>query len=215
MKEDHEDFARAFLGFDPGGDMKFGVAILKGTEFSATTVGNIEEAINWAVQICRSETPFAAGIDTLLHWATGRSGYRSADHWLRDNYPPARNSVIAPNSLRGAMTIGGIGLAMELRKKWPDICLNETHPKVLYHALSRRSYPRSGIAEAVGWLEDKLALHTAKTIRNYDELDAVLSAWCTRQALADGWFDLAALPPNDGSHVFPVKDVSYYWPPAQ
>ena len=50
-------------------------------------------------------TPAAAGIDTLLYWETGKSGWRSADRLLRQAYPAVEKSVISPNALYGAMAI--------------------------------------------------------------------------------------------------------------
>ena len=47
---------------------------------------------------------------------------------------------MAPNSLYGAMAIGGMALAFRLREKWPELELNETHPKVLLHALGGPRY---------------------------------------------------------------------------
>ena len=208
-----ESSSSVFLGFDPGGNHKYGVAKLVGSHVLAETVDTIEDAVSWAIESCVGTIPAAAGVDTLLHWATGQSGLRAADQYLKDSYPKVIKSVIAPNSLYGAMTLGGMGLAFELRTKWPRICLNETHPKVLYHALSQRFYPRKEITEAVEWLQKHTGCQLNKSIRNDHELDAVLSAWTTRQALKEGWRDLAVLPPKHGQHIFPLKGVNYYWPP--
>jgi hypothetical protein len=123
--------ADIFLGFDPGGRRKFGVALLQGENASASTCSGVGEAVSWALNECRKTKPVAAGIDTLLHWSTDNGGMRNADRWLRDTYPKARSSVMCPNSLYGAMAIGGMGLALELRRHLPNIRLNETHPKLL------------------------------------------------------------------------------------
>jgi hypothetical protein len=40
-----------------------------------------------------------------------------------------KQSIVAPNSLRGAMAIDGMALALRLRQKWPVLVLNETHPR--------------------------------------------------------------------------------------
>ena len=39
-----------FLGFDPGGNGNYGVALLAGPRASTATVQNIEEAINWTTE---------------------------------------------------------------------------------------------------------------------------------------------------------------------
>jgi hypothetical protein len=58
-----------YLGFDPGGERAFGVAVLIGTASRVKTVSTVSQAVTWAVEQCVGHTPVAAGIDTLLHWA--------------------------------------------------------------------------------------------------------------------------------------------------
>jgi hypothetical protein len=115
------DRDNVYLGFDPGGDRKFGVALLDGECVSTSTLNNVNDAMNWANSVCGSRLPVAAGIDTLLHWATSKSGMRPYDLQLRDKYRAIKNSIVAPNSLRGAMAIGGMALALKLRQKWPEL----------------------------------------------------------------------------------------------
>ena len=38
---------------------------------------------------------------------------------------------MTPNSLFGAMAIGGMALALRLRKKWPELSLNEDFIQVV------------------------------------------------------------------------------------
>jgi hypothetical protein len=123
-----------YLGFDPGGDRKFGVALLDGGCGKASTVSTVDEATKWAIDVRGARKPKAAGIDTLLHWATSKSGTRPCDERLGARYPKARKSIMSPNSLFGAMAIGGMALALRLRQKWPETLLNETHPKVFLRA---------------------------------------------------------------------------------
>ncbi|MBG0793606.1 DUF429 domain-containing protein [Methylocystis sp. H62] len=139
MFGDHEGI---YLGFDPGGNRKFGVAILDGNCVKASTVNTVDDAMKWAVDACGTRKPIAAGIDTLLHWATSESGMRPCDQQLRATYRAVRNSIVAPNGLFGAMAIGGLALALRLRQKWPGLVLNETHPKVLLHARFKRYDPK-------------------------------------------------------------------------
>jgi hypothetical protein len=197
-----------YLGFDPGGDHKFGVAILDGSSVSASTVSNVDDAMNWAFCVCGSRRPVAAGIDTLLHWATAKSGLRPCDLQLRARYPAVSDSVMAPNSLFGAMAIGGMALALRLRKKWPKLVLNETHPKVLLHALGAQRYNPKTINAAVQWFVGR-AECVEWAIQGEHELDAALSAWATRKGLADRWEDIIGA---DADLLFPVKTVKYLWP---
>ncbi len=133
--DQHATNSDLFLGFDPGGNKRFGVASIAGSRVSFATVSSIGEAIDWAIETSGEKLPIAVGIDTILHWSTGRGGFRSADNWLREKYPSASRSVMAPNSLYGAMTIGGVGLAIGLKNIWANLILNETHPKILFQVL--------------------------------------------------------------------------------
>ena len=198
-----------FLGFDPGGINRFGVAIISGSLVSFKTVSNIKEAMEWAIEISRGQKPTAAGIDTILHWSTGQSGFRNADIWLRKNYPQMSGSVMAPNSLYGAMTIGGVGLAIKLKEVLPNLLLNETHPKVLYHALTKKPYPRLDLSDAYSWMKSEANLSFTGPEPTEDEFDAIISAWATREAIRVKWKDLAVI---DDDHIYPVNDVHYLWP---
>jgi hypothetical protein len=198
-----------FLGFDPGGDKRFGVASLIGSKVSFGTVGSIKAAIDWAIETSNGTAPCAVGIDTILHWATGKSGFRQADEWLKEKYPNALGSIMAPNSLYGAMIIGGVGLAIELKNIWPSLVLNETHPKVLYHALTKLPYPRKNLQLAINWLATQTQLNLSKPTPSEDEFDAILSAWATREALIRQWSDLVA---SDDKHIYPINNVRYFWP---
>lgn len=73
------------IGYDPGGNGKHGVAhatIRNGSilNVSTRTCCFVEEVIEC---IFEDEVPLGIGIDTLTCWATGESGLRPADDWLR------------------------------------------------------------------------------------------------------------------------------------
>lgn len=114
-----------------------------------------------------------------------------------------------PNGLYGAMTIGGVGLAIGLKKIWPNLLLNETHPKVLYHALTEQTYPRENLSAAIEWLVTRAKLDPISSTPSDDEFDAILSAWATREALNNRWIDLAVV---DDEHIYPINNVHYFWP---
>ena len=202
--------ADLYLGFDPGGDRRFGVALLDHEHLSTSTVSTVADAISWAIGTCGSRRPIAAGIDTLLHWTTTKSGMRPGDLWLRGMYPADAKSVMAPNSLFGAMAIGGMALAIKLRQVWPEIELNETHPKMLVRALRNERYRPETIDSAIRWFVN-CAHCPAWTPQGEDELDAALSAWATREGLADGWIDIVG---QGGELIFPAGPVRYLWPRA-
>jgi predicted nuclease with RNAse H fold len=207
------DLKGIYLGFDPGGERKFGVALLDGDSVRTSTVSSVNDAMKWADSVCRSRLPIAAGIDTLLHWATSKSGMRPCDLQLRAKYRAMKNSIVPPNSLRGAMAIGGMALALKLRQKWPALVLNETHPKVLLYALCGKKYDskdQKSVDAAIQWFADQ-GHYTELKIEGEHQLDAALSAWATRKGLTEDWPDII----GEGANlVFPVREIRYLWPEA-
>jgi hypothetical protein len=124
-----------------------------------------------------------------------------------------KNSIMSPNSLYGAMAIGGMALAIRLRQTWPEIILNETHPKVLLHALWDRRYdPKDGttVETAIEFFISESAYTEAK-IADEHALDAALSAWATQKGLTEGWSDIVGAASN---LLFPAGEVRYLWPEA-
>ena len=197
-----------FLGFDPGGKKGFGAAILTGSQVATVTVSTVAEALDWAVERCGTSVPVAAGVDALLHWCDGPSGWRPADKWLRTTYPKSAPSVASANSLYGAMAVGGMALALRLRDRWPPILLNETHPKVLIPALGAERYADATLEAALAWFADHAGLDVSG-VQGAHQLDALLSAWATRDGLAAGWADLVG---DDPALPFPAARVKYLWP---
>lgn len=128
-------------GYDPGGNDANGFALLrvrdsKPESISITTLSNSESVIH---QILNNNV-IGLGVDTLSCWCTGHSGWRPADHWLREKYPTVRNSIMSPNTLSGSMGINGMAVLIETARSSNHIKLSETHPKVLYYALTQKRY---------------------------------------------------------------------------
>lgn len=199
-----------FLGYDPGGLRAAGAAVVKAEGLRVTLVGvgtfdSVGEAVDFFTRTAGQGRVEAAGIDTYLSWATGECGWRAADRFLRENYPQVQGSVFSSNSASGSMAVQGMALALKLRQVWPHIILNETHPKVLYYALSGKKY-KSGQG-ILDWLCERVDL-AGKRIQNEHEWDAVLSAWATAVAFAEesGWQDLMDLPDD---LLFPAGQVTY------
>jgi hypothetical protein len=103
--------------------------------------------------------------------------------------------------------IGGMALAIRLRQRWPNLILNETHPKVFFYWLAGKRYGKD-IAVAVDQFVGLSGISN-RNLRNEHELDAALSAWATRTGLAEGWADLVR---NDDGLLFPAGPVHYLWP---
>lgn len=83
------------IGYDPGGNGKHGVARAKVEDgrivcVITETLNTVEEVLG---SICKIEQPLLGiGIDTLTCWATGPSGWRPADRWLRERYPAVKKA---------------------------------------------------------------------------------------------------------------------------
>lgn len=204
------------LGYDPGGKRSGGVALLfvEGGAARAAlmqTVDCVDDALAWFFGRLGNRVPDAIGIDGLMFWETGASGWRGPDEWLRKQFPVVANSIVAPHSLYGAMVIQGVTLARRLREKRPGIKINETHPKVLFHALTAGRFRYSERPES--WLPNWLKLPNMTRPRNEHEWDALISAGATWQGISGRWtHDLALM---GRSPVHPIGSVTYFWPPTQ
>lgn len=104
------------------------------------------------------------------------------------------------------MAIQGMALAIRLREQFPGVIIVETHPKVLYHALSGDKYvwPENLIT----WLAEKINCDAQITTEH--EWDAAISAWTALQGLKGVWVnDLRCLSTPT---VEPAGPVHYWWP---
>lgn len=206
-----------FLGFDPGGKNAFGVALLVGNNAAFSTVTCVDAAIEWTRDAVKAHAiPTAAGIDTLLHWSCSPGGNRHAEDVLRARYPDASPTIISPNSLYGSMAIGGMALGYRLRALFPNLPLNETHPKLLARhfcgTLPKAAKSRTEVRRA--WMTSELPGCNISAANDH-EVDAIISAWATRTALSvnrtpnRAWRDLVA---ETSGSISPLTGVHYYWP---
>ena len=203
------------VGYDPGGNRTHGLAWAavqdrKIVDVTTKTYRNVEEVV---ASILDVETPLGLGIDTLTCWGTGHSGWRPADRWLRERYPEVQNSVQAPNSLYGAMSVSGMALLVAVRQEFPHIFVTETHPKVLYHAQCNERYDYGRNISAMNeHLSRLLAADVAP--RNEHEWDAAISILAVVRGLHGLWKrDLHALPTDsDERLVQPCGKTAYLWP---
>jgi hypothetical protein len=201
-----------YLGFDPGGEHSTGVALLTvgdgQTRCKADCVASVDDALKWSSDRLLDDAPNAVGIDTFLFWETGRCGWRPADRWLQDRYADVRKSVFSSNFASGSMAVQGMALAILVRRRWSQVELIETHPKVLYRALAGQKYNwPSNMRE---WLIAQTELEQETIISNDHCSDAILSAWAAYKGHSRCWKrDLRAL-----SHapVEPAARCAYWWP---
>ena len=204
------------FGYDPGGNGKHGLAratVRDGSILNVTTetLHHVEDVVTSILNI---ETPLGLGIDTLTCWSTGPSGWRPADHWLRRHYRDVQNSVVAPNSLYGAMSLSGMASLVAVRQAFPDIFVTETHPKVLYYQLFKEPYDYNGpkISVMNKRLSRLLAVDVAP--QNEHEWDSAISILAVVRGLHRSWRrDLHALPTKPGERlVQPCGTTAYVWP---
>ena len=190
-----------FLGYDPGGRDKHGVAavdIAASGNFrrkpNTRTLRNASEVEAWLKDQRRGT---AIGIDTLLAWS--RFDDRTCDVWLRERYPEHKKSVVAQNSLYSAMTINGAIVARTASEL--GLSLIETHPKLLRKSELEDDIGGEQIRAAIGNLAHR-ADH---------EVDALIAAWSASRWYFGCWqtdlYDQA-----DEGLIFPVGSPVYPWP---
>jgi predicted nuclease with RNAse H fold len=207
------------LGFDPGGRNRNAVAILRTDDnvqsVASSNVESAEEAIDWFSNRCASDDPEALGIDTLLHWSLARSGWRPVDELLRSAYQDQAHSVLPMNSIYGSMLGQGMALALGMRKRWPDLKLNEVHPKVVHYDIFGSPYFRPDTLEVETRRHECLNNAGLKKIEgdllSEDQFDAILCCLATLKGLSCDWVDLLEMS-DRRRLVFPVSGVSYLWP---
>ena len=197
----------AWIGADPGGRNKFGVAALSSNGYvESTRFSCAREAVAWVAEL--NVNLLGVGVDAPLWWSSGISGARSADHWLRDRYPKARNSVMLINSIFGGVLLQGFLFAAELRQRFPEVPVTEAHPKLLLHA---RRQDFGTLARESGLTVDRRTICEA----NDDRRDAVLAALAAREGFSGNWtHDIAGLDPLCGEQAAPeraLRPVNYWW----
>jgi hypothetical protein len=199
-----------YLGFDPGGQTGVALLTIEDGLLRCLTdcVNSVDDALKWSSHKLLDHAPSAAGIDTFLFWEASRCGWRSADIWLKSQYPQVQDSVFCSNSARGSMAVQGMALAVLARKRWPHIELIETHPKVLYRAWSGQKYDwPSNMRE---WLIAQMDLAPETVISNEHCWDAALSAWAAYKGYTRCWNrDLRAL---SDAPIEPAGSCAYWWP---
>ena len=203
------------VGYDPGGNGNHGFARAKvrDGDIVCVTTKTLQTAEDVVRSILGGEKPLGLGIDTLTCWGTGHSGWRPADRWLGHQFPVVKASIVAPNSLYGAMCLNGMAVLVTVRQAFPDIFVTETHPKVLYYERCKQRYDYSGQnASAMNaclncWLGVKVEP------RNEHEWDAAISILPVVRGLHGSWQDLHALPPDSGERLLqPCGETTYMWP---
>lgn len=180
-----------FLGYDPGGKGKNGVAAIRVISdvpevVAKATVRDAAEALSWLEVYAK--TAVALGIDTLLAWSP--KGGRACDDALRRKY--GGNSVVAQNSLYSSMTLNGAIVARRL-----GLPVYESHPKLLLRVSGEN---------AIREVYDDTVSSTGAD----HEGDAIIAAWCAAMGHNRKWtVDLYVDIEDDIELVVP--EARYPW----
>ena len=211
-----------FLGYDPGGDGKHGVASVRvaadgsSGDLRTDCLRDATEVRDW---LRDQASPAALGIDTLLAWSStggrrhGRKSGRACDIALRNRYPEHSNSVVAQNSLYSAMTINGVLIAMAGCEE--GLPLVESHPKLLVRAAQHADLEMKNLCQRYEEMTRRGAGHREATDH---EADAVIAAWCASRSYLGRWsvdlYDIDANSDDSDDLVFPAGIATYPWPEA-
>ena len=203
------------IGYDPGGNGKHGVAFFtyNDSQLIAHKICTFTNANEVIEQSKKHENIIAIGIDTLTCWATGDSGWRPADRWLRNKYQNITNSITSPNSLYGSMCINGMSVLISMRKNNPNLIITETHPKVLYYALTNNPYDYKNNQTSMDSFLSK-ELKTQINTNDDHQWDAAISVYAAVNGVLGRWKrDLHQLAPlNNEKLILPCGDTNYWWP---
>lgn len=229
------DTTNVILGFDPGGNDKFGWSICcdhpSGMLQPPLKTGLADDAPDAISKVKRAlKSPdfpanpnvLAAGIEAPLFW--NRRGCREIDNLLdcalrhtgfrrqrKDGRGLGGRIVQTVNQLQGACVIQGPLLAKYLREEeqWKDLPITESHPKVLKQLLYKTGQPKA-VIEMVENAIRGLSSH---------KLDAT---WCVVAAWAmihrqdhnlPNWHDLYKREKLESGRVVQLEGGVSYWMP--
>lgn len=204
-----------FIGYDPGGNNCHGLAELhvengKATRLVTMTLHTVEDVVS---HIEKLPSLTALGVDTLTCWSTGPSGWRPADRWLRRRYPQVQQSVVSPNGLYGSMGLNGMAVLVMARRRFPDLLITETHPKVLYWQIAGRRYNFETERQV---MDDALVEHLGIAVapKTEHEWDAVVSALAALRGAEGQWSnDLHKIETARNERLIePCGPTHYSWP---
>jgi hypothetical protein len=120
---------------------------------------------------------------------------------------------MTPNGLFGSMGLNGMSVLISARRRFPDVPITETHPKVLYWQLCRQKYDYEHAKSQMDAVLAR-ALGTPAAPVTEHEWDAGISALAALEGVAGRWtHDLHKLPVSAGQGVVaPCGSTNYFWP---
>ena len=196
---------RTWIGVDPGGAGKFGVAILSADgSCHSCCVDYVDQAIE---VVCKrvERSPAGVAVDAPMWWSSGPGGVRKADLWNRESYRLPNRNVQAVNSLWGSVLAQGMMFVERLRSVFPGVNVTESHPKAVLAALGRERWKAhfDGLSSDVRLDQDP-----------DDERDAIISAVAAREGFEGRWKkDLAVdryqIEQDPSAHW--LAPIHYHW----
>jgi hypothetical protein len=189
-----------WYGADPGGIDSYGVAAIEDDgSFKTWLCSSVDEALT------KIDHPTGLGIDCPLWWSSGAGGGRFADGWLRKTCRIPPGTIQSVNSLKGAVLIQSILLAMLLRKSYPKVSITESHPKALLRALGLRDWKA---------ISDRFGLVGPDPTAEHDR-DALIGAVAAREGSLGRWkldLSLSLGPTEIDPKAAWFGEVHYWWP---
>ena len=194
-----------FLGFDPGGEGKFGWSICRDAagQFEQLTsgAGNYAGGVfnQMLAAMPANACVLAAGIDAPLFWNRWGEIQRNVDqiiHRRRVYVQSPFNRIPVPvNELYGAVVAQGPLLAALLRQHFVNFQITEASPGALRDLLN----PLPAVLQRL----------PRETGHQQDARTAAYAAWCMHRQ-AEGWRDLF---PEEPDPVLPLGTPVSYWMP--
>jgi hypothetical protein len=208
-----------YIGFDPGGDKRFGWAVCSPTARSLHVratgeAGHAEEAIRKALsKVPSTGTVVGAGIDAPLFWT--ECGGRDVDNLIRRaiqklGAPSPGGTVQQINSLRGACLVQGVLVANLLHQQFPNITITESHPKALLYLLGIANKQKDAASVSLADLSEYIVCDTGYISQH--ERDAILGtvAALAQREKRQGWKNLFE---QEKKPITPFDYQVEYWMP--
>ncbi len=213
-----------YFGYDPGLDENHGVASLEVDpqgRFQCTAMDRVptaDAALGWlSERIGAASDRGGLGIGAPTEWCLGSMGNRTAEDFLRTHY--GDRELTEPNWLTGAMPLGGMGVLVKLRERWSDLLVTETHPRILYTAMSHEPFDFDELGiDMSRWLARRVDTTTlvGDTWLVWSEAswNALFSAWVCAEGMKSGWQDLhdPTRSKAPGTVVRPAGKTKFLWP---
>ena len=207
-----------YLGFDPGGDGRFGWAacspeggVLR--PIATGQAGYAKDAVRQTLSTLSGKGLIVgAGIDAPLFWA--EDGGRRVDDLVRRairqlGAATPSGTVQHFNSLRGACLVQGVLTAKLLRDQLPHAAITESHPKALLYLLGIANAQRDPASITMPDLSNYVISDIGVGEHERDALLAAITA-SAQKVRPQGWINLFE------REIHPVVPFGYevaYWMP--